>query len=83
MLRKLSHPRAMFKQALSKVGGTVDDGLLERMGTAAKYGVEQRLACSLCVTVVMRRMEGNVTCVCLCLHCIKSQNNIHCSSSCF
>lgn len=67
----------MFKQTLSKVGGTVDHSLLEQMETAAKYRMErERRASSLCVTTVMRRIEGNVIYVCPCLRYAKSQNNV-------
>lgn len=72
---KTSKP--MFKQTLSKVAGTVDHSLLEQMETAAKSRMErQRLPPSLCITTVMRRIEGNVIYVCPCLHYVKSQNNI-------
>lgn len=67
----------MFKQTPSKVGGRVDHSLLEQMETAAKYRMEREwLSSSLCITIVMRRIEGNVIYVCPCLHYIKSQNNV-------
>lgn len=37
---------------------------------------ERKLASSLCFTIAMRRIQGNGICVCPCLHCIKTQNNI-------
>lgn len=67
----------MFKQTLSKLGGMVDHSLLEQMETAAKNNMErERLTSYLCITVVMRRIEGNVIYVCLYLRFIESQNNL-------
>lgn len=38
---KLRHPKAVFKETLSKAGGTANHRLLEQMETAAKYKTER------------------------------------------